>query len=455
MRRIAFAILLLPVSLNAQVLPPVSAVARVADSLAQAFIVERNAPSVAIAIVRGRDTIAMRAWGKADLEQDVSATPHSVYRIGSITKQFTSAAVMQLVEQGKVKLDDSIATYLPMLPLAWHAVVVRQLLNHTSGIPSYTDIGAAWRRRWGEEMSPDTLVALTAGLPVWFPPGTKWRYDNSGYIVLGMLIEKITGHSWGTDIEERFLKPLGLNETYDCLVTPIIPRRVHGYSPNANGWENATYLAMSQPYAAGAMCSTVVDLSKWNRALNTGHVVSPASYTLMTTPQGAATASRYGFGLGQDTAGGRLMITHGGGINGFASGNAWVPSAELSVTVLANSNSAHSDDLVKQLVRAALGAPFEQAPKVVPLASANHQRYLGVYALALPNGTRDFTVAEQGDHLTGQLAGQDAIPLLYLGNDTFGVGFDRALRIIFTMAGPRATKLTLVQGGGRFDGPRK
>ena len=451
------AAVVLPLSLGAQALPPVPAVARVADSLAQAFIAERGAPSVAIAVVRGRDTITMQAWGKADLEQDVAATPHSVYRIGSVTKQFTSAAVMQLVEQGKVKLDDSIATYLPTLPVAWRVVTVRQLLNHTSGIPSYTGIGPAWVRRWGEEMNPDTLVALTASLPMWFAPGTKWQYDNTGYVVLGMLIEQITGRSWGTDITERFAKPLGLADTRNCVATPIVPRRVRGYDPLGNGWRNTPYLAMTQPYAAGAICSTVADLATWNHALHTGHVVSAASYALMTTPEGAAaTASfKYGFGLGRDTIAGRPMITHGGGINGFITGNAWVPSAELSITVLANSGAAHSDELLKQLARAALGAPLEQPPKVVPLAAADRPRYVGVYALAFPSGPRDLTVAEQGDHLTAQLAGQGAIPMLFIGADTFGVGFDRALRFIFTMDGARATKLTLLQGGERTDGPRK
>jgi CubicO group peptidase (beta-lactamase class C family) len=458
MRRFVIAaVTVLPVSLSAQGLPPVAAVARIADSLAQAFV-GHEAPSVAIALVRGRDTITMRAWGKADLEQDVAATPRSVYRIGSVTKQFTSAAVMQLVEQGKVKLDDSIAAYLPTLPVAWRPITVRELLNHTSGIPSYTGIGAAWQRRWGEEMTPDTLVALTASMPMWFAPGTSWRYDNSGYVVLGMLIEKITGHPWGTDIAERFAKPLGLEDTWNCLVTPIIPRRARGYEPSGNSWINTPYLAMSQPYSAGAMCSTVGDLAKWNRSLNTGHVVSAASYALMTTPTGAASASHYGFGLAQDTIAGRTMIAHGGGINGFTTGNAWVPSAELSITVLANSGSANSDELVKQLARAALGAPLAQPPKFLPFTAADRSlfaRYVGVYALALPNGARDFTIAEEGDHLTAQLAGQPAIPILRIGDNTFGVTFDPNLRLIFTVDGARATKVTLLQGGQTFVGPRK
>lgn len=443
----------------AQTPPPITDVARITDSLAQDFIKTGKSPSVAIGLVRGADTVVLQAWGLADIEQDVPATARTVYRIGSVTKQFTAAAVMQLVDQNKVKLDDSIATYLPALPAAWRRVTVRQLLNHTSGIPSYTDVGDRWRRRWGEEMTPDTLVAMTASDTVWFAPGSGWRYDNTGYVLLGMLIEKVTGRSWGSDLAERFAKPLGLGDTRECLNTPIIARRARGYEKEGEAWENTTYLAMTQPYSAGAICSTVGDLVRWNRELHTGHVVSSASYALMTTPEGAAdkSAMRYGFGLMRDTLAGRPIITHGGGIHGFITANAWVPSAELSVTVLTNSGSARAGPLLDQVVRAALGVPLLLNPTIRPLPLAIRGRYIGVYALALPNGVRDFTIADggAGDFLTARLEGQEAVPLIHYGDDTFGASFDPSLRLIFTVAGDRAVKVTLVQGGGRFEGARK
>lgn len=446
-----------PATSSAQTLPAPATVARIADSLAQAFLAEGNSPSVSVGLVRGSDTIVMKAWGLADIEQDVPATARTVYRIGSVTKQFTSAAVLQLAEQGKLKLDDSIATYLPALPVAWHRVTVRQLLNHTSGIPSYTNIGPRWVRRWGEEMPPDTLVALTAMDTVWFAPGTNWRYDNSGYVVLGMLIEKITGRPWGVEMADRFFKPLGLEATYDCQATPIIPHRARGYEKEEGHWVNTPYLAMSQPYSAGAMCSTVGDLARWNRALHTGHVVSSASYALMTTPQGAAAAGpmRYGFGLAADTLAGRPIITHAGGINGFITGNAWVPGAQLSATVLTNSGSARADQLLDQLVRAALGVALLQPPKIVPLSAAERGLYVGVYALVLPDGVYDFTIAVEGDDLTAQIAGDEKITLLHYGNHSFGASFDPALRLIFTVDVGKASRVMLVQGGGRFEGVRK
>ena len=321
---------------------------------------------MAVAVVRGPDTILVQAYGMADLENEVPATAKSVFRIGSVTKQFAAAAVMQLAEQKKVELDKPIGSYLPTLPATWHRVTVRQLLNHTSGIPSYTSLGPAWAARWGEDMPPDTIVALTASKPLDFEPGTKFRYNNTGYVVLGMLIEKVTGRSWGDDLIERFSKPLGLTDTRNCLNEPLIPRRAHGYEKTEDGWKNAKYLSMSQPFAAGAMCSTVGDLTRWNRALHGGKVVSAESYKLMTTPEGAAAEGRmrYGFGLGQDTVAGRQAISHGGGIHGFITANTWVPSAELSVTVLTNSGSAKSGELLRKLTLAALGAPLDRKPLV-------------------------------------------------------------------------------------------
>ena len=193
---------------------------------------------------------------------------------------------------------------------------------------------------------------------------TKWEYNNTGYVILGMLIERLTGHAWGDEIETRFTRPFGLTSTRNCLASPVIPHRAHGYERENNGWINTPYLEMTQPYAAGAMCSTIGDLITWNRALHNGKIVSPASYTLMTTPAGAATtgALKYGFGLGRDTIAGRTIITHGGGIPGFITGNAYVPSAQLSITVLANGGRARSGELLDQLVRAALGVGFKPTP---------------------------------------------------------------------------------------------
>jgi D-alanyl-D-alanine carboxypeptidase len=456
-RSFALILALAPAPLAAQAVPGREAVARTTDSLARAFLASGSAPSVAIGVVRGTDTIALGAWGKADLEHDVDATAETVYRTGSVTKQFTAAAVMQLVEQGKVRLADSIGAHIAGLPAAWQPVTIGQLLNHTSGIPSYTGTGDRWRSRWGVEMPPESLLAITAKDTMWFAPGSSYRYDNTGYVLLGMLIERIAGRPWGTDMEERFFKPLGLTRTYNCLAEPIIPRRARGYERSGTGWTNTAYLAMSQPYAAGAICSTVGDMARWNRALHTGRVVSAESYRMMTTPEGAAAKSdsRYGYGLSREKMGELDVIEHGGGIHGFISANAWVPGAELSLTVLTNSGSARADELLRQVGRAALGFPLEQPPRALPLAAGDRARYVGVYTMPLPPGPRDFTVAATEEGLTGQLEGQGPIPLLHYGDHTFGASFDPSVRLIFTVEGNRATKMTLQQGGRRIEGARK
>jgi hypothetical protein len=248
-----------------------------------------------------------------------------------------------------------------------------------------------------------------------------------------------------------------MTSTENCLQAPLIRHRAQGYQPAKGGWENATYLEMTQPYAAGALCSTVGDLAKWDHALGTGQVVSTASYTQMTTPEGAAAKGwlRYGFGLSRDTLGGQQVIRHSGGINGFISDNAWFPDVQMSVTVLTNSGAARANDLLNQVARAALGAPLVRGPQRVNMTATQLEKYAGTYAMVLGGQSRDFTFFVKDGALMSQMQGQEAIPVIPYGNDTFGVGFDPDVRIVFTMSGDRATKVTLKQGGGTFVGDRK
>jgi hypothetical protein len=214
---------------------------------------------------------------------------------------------------------------------------------------------------------------------------------------------------------------------------------------------------MTQPYAAGALCSTVGDLAKWDHALGTGQVVSTASYAQMTTPQGAAANGRlkYGFGQSPDTQCGQHVITPSGGINGFISDNAWFAGQQMSVTVLTNSGTARANDLLNQVARAALGVPLVRGPARVNLMAEQLERYAGTYAMMLGGQSRDFTFFVKDGTLMSQMQGQDAIPVIPYGNDTFGVGFDPDVRIVFTMTGDKATKVTLRQGRQTVTGDRK
>jgi CubicO group peptidase (beta-lactamase class C family) len=269
-----------------------------------------------------------------------------------------------------------------------------------------------------------------------------------------MLIERVTGHSWAADIDARFSTPLGLPDTRVCDSRPTDPRAAHGYMRTSNAWTRYPYISMTQPYAAGSLCSTLRDLVKWNRLLATGKVVALSSYSQMTTPEGAARAAGYGYGLSRQMQGSHVVITHGGGVHGFVSANLWVPDAGLSVTVFANGSTQAPGQLAERLTRAALGiaSPSDQR---VAASAAELARYAGVYALELPTGARDFTFTVRDGDLYGQLAGQGANPLIPLGDHVFGAEFDPTLRIRFVLDGERVTGLVLEQRGQRFEGKRR
>jgi D-alanyl-D-alanine carboxypeptidase len=212
------------------------------DSIASRPTSTGNVAGMAVAVIKGRDTLLMKAYGMADLENQIAVTPQTVFRIGSVTKQFTSAAVMQLVEQGKVSLDDDMTKYIPSYPTRGRKILVRHLLNHTSGIPSYTDIGPRFGRVSRMDLARDSMVALIANDSLMFEPGSHVYYNNTGYYMLGMLIEKVTGKPYGDHLAERLFAPNGLNATYYCDTRRIIPRML-----TSSAWSCPTRRARSAP----------------------------------------------------------------------------------------------------------------------------------------------------------------------------------------------------------------
>ena len=437
--------------------PTRGALQRTVDSLVANALTEGPVAAMSVAVVRGKDTVVMKGYGFADVENEVPATAQTVYRIGSITKQYTAAAVLQVIEQNKISLDDSLGKHLPTAPGAWRTVPIRQLLNHTSGIPSYTSAGPRWMSRMRLDLPHDSLIGIVANDTMDFAPGSQWRYNNTGYYLLGMLLERVTGRSYAEVVREQLAAPLGLSNTMYCGTRPIIKRRAQGYQVAEEKLVNADPLSMSQPFSAGALCSTVGDLIAWQRALAAGRVVKPASYASMTTPEGAASRSHYGFGLVSDTLAGRARVQHGGGINGFNSMLMYFPSDTLSIAVLANTNGPWADRVANNIARAALGAPLVAPPARLvdlPTTAEERARLAGTYSLALPNGrTLNLRVFERDGKLLAQGDGQGEIPLRYQGNSTFGASFDPSMRLTFAPGTP-APKLTLLQGGAPIDGPR-
>jgi CubicO group peptidase (beta-lactamase class C family) len=394
-------------------------VAHAADSIADAIIKRGRVAAMSIAVTRGRDTLVMKGYGLADVENEVPATAQTVYRIGSVTKQFTSTAVMQLVEQGKLSLDDDVTKYVPNAPTHGRRVLVRHLLNHTSGIPSYTDVGPIFGRVMRLDLSKDSLIATVKDDSLQFEPGSHFYYNNTGYFLLGMMIERVTGKPYGDYLRDALFAPNGLTSTVYCGTMPLIKHRARGYEGRQSGLVNADYISMDLPYAAGSLCSTVGDLVAWTRLLHAGKLVNASSFTTMTTPAKLTSGRpmQYGFGLFMDTVGTHRRIHHGGGINGFISELAYYPDDSLTIVVLSNTAPAPSDQVAENLARVSFGMSYvperPTPPADLPIPADEIARLSGDYKVTWPDGSkRNARISANGEQLMLQLENQPAVRMM-------------------------------------------
>jgi len=426
------------------------------DSLAKDYMALKKAPAVSIAVVRGKDTLVMKGYGLASREANRAATASTVYRIGSITKQFTAAGIMREVEQGKISLNDPITKYLPDVPTHGERITVRHLLTHTSGVHNYTD-SPEWVKHWGEAMTPRQIVAFVDKDTLDFAPGTKYSYSNTGYVLLGMILEKVTGQPYATYVQRQFFTPLGLTQTSYCPDRTKDPQFADGYAASSGTVKPAEYLNITQPFSAGALCSTVRDLVKWHRALVDGRVVGARSYSLMTTPDTLIGGAKinYGFGLVPGQLSGKRMIGHSGGINGFTTYGMYMPDESLNVIVLSNSDGGPGP-LALNVARAVVGIPVVPMPKplvATALADSLRTRIPGVYdfgKLVLHVTVEDGRLMAQPDG-----PGQPKFPLVHLGNLRFGADLDRTLFVTFVNENGRISKAQFTRRGSSLDGTRK
>jgi CubicO group peptidase (beta-lactamase class C family) len=286
-----------------------------------------------VLVARDGKVILSKGYGFANLEWNVPNTPTTKFRLGSITKQFTAASILLLEERGKLKLEDQIKTHWPDAPVAWDRITIFNLLTHSSGIPNFTSL-AEYKTLQLADTSPVKTIATVRDRPLDFFPGEKMSYSNSGYIVLGYIIEKITGGSYEQFVRDNIFMPLGMKDSGYDSNNAIIERRAAGYSPSPNGPINAGFIHMSVPHAAGALYSTTEDLLRWEQGLFGGKVLSAASLKKMTTPF----KNNYALGVVVQTTTGSRVIQHGGGIDGFNTFLAYYPDDKLTVVVLANIN---------------------------------------------------------------------------------------------------------------------
>ena len=418
----------------------VSALVQKIDSIVSAPIQAGKVAGASIAVVKGSDTIAVQGFGKASLELDVSTPAHAIYQIGSVTKQFTGAAIMQLVEQGKVNLDDDITKYLPDYNTQGRKISVRMLLNHTSGIKGYTEM-PEFRLIGMQHLPKDTLVKMFSRKPFDFEPGEEEIYNNSAFFLAGLIIEKVSGMSYADYVQKNLFDRAGMKDAHYCSERAVHPRDVDGYDTDSTGMIKKGYIDHTWPYAAGSLCSSAIDLVAWNQALHGGKILGPAAYQEYTTPGklNDGTPLRYAMGLATSDVLGHRAFHHGGGINGFLSENIYFPDDSLSVVVLFNTaGPASPDAAAKAIAEAVLGKPADEGKAF--------EGDLGVFAGTYTGRGRgrptEITVTAEAGKLMAKapMLGDSARVLTYVGGDAFA---REGTRFTFVRKDGKVTGLTI------------
>jgi CubicO group peptidase (beta-lactamase class C family) len=342
----------------------------------------KDQPGAAVIVLHNGEPLYTSARGLANLELDVPMTRDMLFRIGSMTKQFTAAAIMLLVEEGRISLDDDITRFLPDYPTQGTTITVEHLLTHTSGIRSYTDMPGWMETEIIRPMTVDELIDGFKNEPMDFRPGEEFRYNNSGYILLGAIIEKVSGQSYADFLQKRIFDPLHMVHSRYGDHSAVVKNRAAGYDGSPGNWQNARYLDMSQPYAAGALLSTVEDLGKWNTALFAGKVVGHESLQRMTTDYRLNNGSLAGYGCGlvPGDVRGHKSVSHGGGIFGFVTHGICLPDDDLYVAVLCNCTARDPAAIANRIAAAAAGDPFPVF-KAVEVSPEVLERYVGVYKI--------------------------------------------------------------------------
>jgi CubicO group peptidase (beta-lactamase class C family) len=407
-----------------------------------------NGFSGTVLVARDGKALLRTGIGPANRELGVPNRPETKFRLGSITKQFTATAVMMLEQRGKLKVDDTIDKHIPNAPEAWKRVTVHHLLNHTSGIPSYTS-QPNYRKDMVLPLGLPDLIGRFRDKPLDFEPGSDYRYNNSGYALLGDIIQRVSGESYEEFLKKNIFDPLAMKDTgYDHWDT-ILENRASGYSRIAGRFTNALYLDMSQPYAAGALYSTVDDLWIWDRALYTDKVLPQAVLQRMFTPG----RSNYGYGWGISKESGREQIGHGGGINGFSTVITRTPASKTLVVVLSNLEQANAGRIGRDLDAILHGEKFE-TPKIrtqIPMRPETFDAYVGKYEL---RPGFQIVTSREGNRFLAQPTGQAKVEIFPESETKFFLRVTDAQITFQKSPDGKVTGLVLNQNGREQPGKR-
>lgn len=387
-------------------------------------------PGAVVLVLKDGKTLLRSGYGLANIEARQALQPDMVFRIGSITKQFTSTAILKLAEEGKIKLTENITTYLPNFKTPGGVTVtVEQLLNHTSGLKSYTSLpDVMTKENKAKAITVPAMLDLIAGKPMDFEPGATMLYNNSGYFLLGAIVEKVSGMTYEEYLAKNFFKPLGMKSTYTSDTK--ISKLTTGYTPaSEDSFAVADYVHPSLPYSAGMIFSTVDDLARWNAALFVGKVIKQTSldkaWSSTTTSNGVTHS--YGFGWQLGRIENWKTIGHGGGIDGFVSFEMYVPDEKLYVCVLSNNMSVPTQEMSYELATRALNL----TPKTyaaIPIDPSALDAYVGVYDIS-PAESR--VIRREGNTLFSQRTGGPKYEIYPYAEDAFAFkGSDS--RILFS-----------------------
>jgi CubicO group peptidase (beta-lactamase class C family) len=377
---------------------------------------------MSIAVVRGESVILAKGYGFANVEHKVPATADTVYHIDSITKHLTSALMLQLVEQKKLSLDDPVTMYVPQLAENWKNIRIRNLLNHTSGIESFTDV-PSWGPQERLDITPDEVLATVRDLPPRFNPGSSWRYNNTGFYLAGLVIEKVTGLTYAEAMRTRMFEPLEMKSTRYGDFRPLIENRAAGYELDHGTLVNAEPMSWKAPFAGGAIVSTVLDLVRFERALESHRLFGDDMLRAMRSPTVIdGIPIDYGFGTRLGNVGGHRLVGHTGSGGGFLNALVRYPDDDLTIVILTNTDGASPPPSViaARIAREVLGiAPQTIRDEPLP---PDYENFLGTFESAGGNVLISIEDGKLGFHPG---ANGPFIPVHYLGDRKFAISPDQ------------------------------
>lgn len=375
----------------------------------------QNQPGGVILIAKKGNVLYKKAFGLANMELEVPMKTDMVFEIGSLTKQFTAVAILQLIEQGKLSLNDPITKYIPDYPIKENIITIHHLLSHTAGIPNYTNM-EKWSSVWRQELTLSETIALFKNAPLDFKPGDEFSYSNSGYILLGYIVEKVSGLNYTTYLEEKILKPSGMLNTQFGSHDKIIKNRASGYQ-KSNSLVNAEYLSFSQPHAAGALMSTVDDFLLWNKALRNNTLLKKETLQLAETNYKTTTGKsiNYGYGWMLNELYGSPTVEHGGGIFGFIAYALYLPKEDIFIVVFTNCDSYNPEGLAVKLAASAINKK-SITTNYKHINAEKAARYVGNYKFE-DNMIR--TILYENNTLYSQLSGGNKMALIPISENEF------------------------------------